>query len=189
MGWIDRPALMARLMRVCTDANLAVIEAGRKILEPFAGGYVSGFAIWAPGPVVRTQADHSTLLSPEMYKRQILPFDLEAIRSCPFSIFHIHNNGYHIAPLLVQIPELDVIEVVVDPYPDAERKLYEIEMLQMIQKHKPLIADVNFPSFQEAEQLLAQLSPRGLCFNARFAPETFAPLLSDVPGNKAWLLS
>ena len=125
----------------------------------------------------------------DLYARQVLPYDLEVIRACPRCIFHIHNNGYHIAPHLVQIPELDVIEVVVDPYPDAERKQYEIEMLQMIQRHKPLIVDVNFPSFQEAEQLLAQLSPRGLCYNARFDPETFASSAPHIPGKMAWLLS
>jgi hypothetical protein len=189
MAWIDQPGLMANLMRVCTDANLAVIEAGYQVLKPYEGGYVSGYGIWSPVPVVRTQADHSTLLSPGMYARQVLPYDLEVIRACPRCIFHIHNNGYHIAPHLVQIPELDVIEVVVDPYPDAERKQYEIEMLQMIQRHKPLIVDVNFPSFQEAEQLLAQLSPRGLCYNARFDPETFASSAPHIPGKMAWLLS
>jgi hypothetical protein len=188
MAWLDRPAWMARLIRVCTDANLAVIEAGCKALKPFVGGYVSGYGIWSPQPVVRMQADHSTLLSPGMYERQILPYDREVIRACPRCIFHIHNNGYHIAHLLVQIPELDVIEVVVDPYPDLERKQYEIERMQMIQTHKPLLLDVNFPSFDEAEQLLAHLSPRGLCLNARFDPETFASLPAGVPGSRAWLL-
>ena len=188
MGWIDQPAQMARLMRVCTDANLALIEAGNRALRPFQGGYMSGFAIWAPAPVVRTQADHSTLLSPQMYQRQVLPFDREVIRSLPFCIFHIHNNGYHIAPFLVQIEELDAIEVVVDPYPRGERKRYEIEMLQMIQEHKPLILDVNAPSFEEAEWVLGQLSPRGLCFNARFDQDTFATRPPDVPGSQVWVL-
>jgi len=189
IGWIEQSVLMARLMRVCTDANLAVIEAGYKVLKPFENGHMSGFGIWSPAPVVRTQADHSTLLSPGMYERQILPYDLEVIRACPRCIFHIHNNGLHIAPTLIQIAELDVIQVVVDPYPDARRKPYEIEMLNMIQEHKPLIVDVNFPSFQEAERFLAQLSPRGLCFNARFDPATLASLPSDVPGSRIWLLS
>jgi hypothetical protein len=189
IGWIERPDLMARLMRVCTDANLAVIEAGHKALRPVAGGYVSGFGIWAPDLVVRTQADHSSLLSPAMYERQILPFDLEVIRAAPCCIFHIHNNGLHVAPFLAQIPELDVVQVVVDPYPSAKRKEYEIEMLQMVQQHKPLLLDVNFPSLEEADWFLSQLSRRGLCFNVRFAPETFQTVPSGAPESAFWELA
>ena len=32
IGWIDNPSLMARLMRVCADAILTVVEAANKIL-------------------------------------------------------------------------------------------------------------------------------------------------------------
>jgi hypothetical protein len=188
IGWIQQPEWMARLMRVCTDVNLAVIEAGYKVLKPFAGGYVSGFGIWTPSPVVRTQADHSALLSPQMYAAQILPYDTEIVRACPSCIFHIHNNGLHVAPYLVHIPELDVIQVVVDPYPTGERKRYEIEMLRMIQQHKLLLLDINFPSREEADWFLAQLLPRGLCFNARFSPETFRAAPLDMPGSEFWVL-
>jgi hypothetical protein len=39
--------------------------------------------------VVRTQADHSTLLSPAIYERQILPYDMEVIHSCRYSVMHL----------------------------------------------------------------------------------------------------
>ena len=189
IGWIDQPASMARLMRVCTDANLTVIEAGYEVVEPFLSGYMSGYGIWSPAPVVHTQADHSNLLSAKMYAEQILPYDLEVIRSCPISTMHIHNSGLHVAPLLVEIAELDAIEVAVDPYPNAERKPYEVEMLQLIQEHKPLILDVNFPTLEEAESVLAELSPRGLCFNPRFESDVFESLPNDMPGSVIWLLN
>ena len=190
---IDQPELMAKLMRVCTDANLAVIEAGYELLEPYAdgpaeGGYVSGWGIWAPGPVVRTQADHSTLLSPEMYEHQILPFDLEVIRACPCCIFHLHNPGLHVAPALIEVDELDVIEVVVDPYPGAARKPYEMAMYRRILERKPLILDVNFPSLEEADWVLGELAHRGLDLNARFSPETLALLPADAPASETYLL-
>ena len=182
LGWIDRPAFMARLLRVCTDANLTAVEAGYGILRPFEGGYMSGYGIWAPQPVVHTQADHSTLISPAMYAEQILPYDAEVARGCPMCTFHIHNNGLRVAPYLVEIPEISAIEVAVD------RKPYEIEMLQLIQGHKPLILDVNFPSLEEADYLLSRLSPAGLCFNPRFDEETFDALPADYPGSQAWIL-
>ena len=188
VGWVDRPAFMARLMRACTDANLAVIEAGNAQLPAFCEGALSGYGVWSPAPVVRMQADHSSLLSPRMYEEQILPFDLEVIRACPACIFHIHNNGFHVAPFLVQIDELDVIEVVVDPYPIGEAKTRQVEMLQMIQEFKSLILDVGLPSIDEAAWLLGQLSPRGLCYNARFSQEIFRAGSDALPGRAFWAL-
>ena len=188
MGWIDDPAFMARLMRVCTDAILTVVGAGTRELRPFAGGYTCAWGIWAPTPVVRTQADHSTLLSARMYREQILPFDREVVQSRPTSIFHIHNCGLHIAPILVEIDELDAIEVAVDPYPTPARKGWEIEMLQMILARKALILDVSLPSREEGEWLLAQLPQRGLAFNAWYEPPVWETLPDDLPGSETWLL-
>ena len=179
---------MARLMRVCTDAILAIIEAGYGAIKPFRTGYMSGYGVWAPEPVVRLQADHSTLLSPQMYERQILPYDREIIRACPMCLFHIHNNGYHIARSLVQVDELDAVEVVVDPYPTGARKAHEIEMMQMIQKHKALMLDVSFPSYEESQWVLAQLDKRGLYFNAQFVPDILDALPEGLPGSQVWLL-
>ena len=188
MGWIQEPRLMERLMRVCTDANLAIIEVGYGAIKPFRTGYMSGYGVWAPEPIVRMQADHSTLLSPQMYERQILPYDREVIRACPMCLFHIHNNGYHIAHLLVQVDELDAVEVVVDPYPRGARKAHEIEMMQMIQEHKALMLDVSFPSYEESQWVLAQLDKRGLYFNTQFVPDILDTLPEGLPGSRVWLL-
>ena len=189
LGWIDQPSFMARLLRVCTDAVLTITEAGHKVLKPYKNGYPSGYSIWAPAPVVSTQADHSTLLSARMYAQHILPYDVEVIRSCPFSSLHLHNNGLHVAPLLVQVPELDVIEVAMDPYPTGERKAYEVGMLKMILAHKALILDVNLPSFEEGEWLLAQLPQRRLCFHTMFDPSVYEALPEDTPGRETWLFA
>jgi hypothetical protein len=182
MAWIQEPKLMAKLLRVVTDVHLAVVEAGNALLKPIAdgplaGGYMSGFGIWTPAPVSRMQADHSTLLSPDMYKEQILPFDKEIIKSLPYCIFHLHNPGLHVAPALLEIDELNVIEVVVDPYPSDERKPYEMDMYKRILEQKPLLLDFNFPSWEEAEWVVSELPHRGLNVNARFAPD----VLPQVP--------
>ena len=189
MGWIDDPKLLARLMRVCTDALLMVIEAGYKVLEPFCGGYSSNYAILAPAPVVSTQADHSTLISARMYEKQILPYDVEIIRSCPYSVLHLHNCGLHVAPLLVEVPELNAIEVALDPYPtDEKRRVYELEMYQMILEHKSLVLDASLPDLAECNWLLDNLPKRRLCMNARFSPEVYATLPDDLPGSHVWML-
>ena len=144
--------------------------------------------IWGTAPIVATQADHSSLLSAKIYQEQILPFDLEVAAACPLCVFHLHNNGLHVAPALMEQPEINAIEVVVDPYPAGKRKAWEVAMLQRIQQHKPLILNTEFPSYAESEWLLSQLDRRGLLFNARFAAEA-ADLPDHLPGSAAWILS
>jgi hypothetical protein len=188
VGWLDDPKTMARVLRLVTDTLLTVIEGGQKVMKPFMDGYMAGWAVWAPGQVVLTQADHSSLLSPRTYEQNILPYDIEVLRSAPAAMMHIHNNGLHVAPILVQIPELDVIEVAVDPYPFGERKEYELRMIQMILQHKPLVLDLSAPSWEESEWVLDQLPRRGLCFNAKFDPAVFETLPPEAPGREAWVL-
>jgi hypothetical protein len=188
IGWLDDPLFMARLLRVCTDAILAVVAAGYKALAPAHGGYMATWDLWGPAPVVATQADHSSLLSARIYEQQILPYDLEVAACCPLSIFHLHNNGLHVAPALVQCPEITVLEVAIDPYPTGKRKIWEVEMLQRIQQHKPLILNTAFPSYAESAWLLSQLDRRGLYFSARFAADA-ADLPDHVPGSDAWILA
>ena len=187
VGWLDDPPFMARVLRVCTDANLKVVEAGYRMLSPAHGGYLATWDIWGPAPIVATQADHSSLLSARVYEEQILPFDLEVARACPLCVFHLHNNGLHVAPALMERPEISAIEVVFDPYPIGKRRAWEVAMLQRIQQHKPLILNTVFPSYAECEWLLNQLDRRGLLFNARFAAD--APdLPDDMPGSDPWIL-
>ena len=204
LGWIDDPELMSRLLRLGVDANLTFIEQGRKTVQSFhAGstdsdsldspdsyeGYMSAFGILAPHPVLRMQADHSSLLSPGIYREQILSFDRNVVRANPSSVFHIHNNGLHMSPYLVENPELDVVQVTIDPYPLGARKDYEIDMVRSIQAHKPVILDVNFPDWEEAEEFLSRLAQKRLCFNPRFSREEYARLPEEYPGREIWLMT
>ncbi len=175
-------------MRVCTDAVLTIAEAGNKELIQSNNGYSCKWGIWAPDNIVATQADHSILVSPKIYKQQILPYDLEVIRSRPKSIFHIHNGGLHLAPILIEVPELDAIEVFMDPYPiEKSCKLYELEILKKILQYKPLILDVYLPNLKEAKWLLDNLPKKGLFFKAWFDHGIYTNLPDDFPGKKIWL--
>jgi len=189
MGWLDQPAFMSRLMRACTDAKLAMLEAGYKIVKPFQGGYPNSYALWAPAPVVMTQADHATLVSPKLYKTQILPYDLEVIRCCPASFFHVHSGAAYVASTLVEVPELDVLQMSVDPTPAGVRDPRLVQTLQMILEHKPLMVTVHPASIEDGEWLLAQLPTRGLCYADSYDQEVYETLPSDTPGRRIWLLS
>ena len=176
-------------MRVCADVLVKGVEAGHSLVKSVRGGYLSGFQIWTPMPVTRTQVDYSASLSARMYETRVLPYDAKMIRSCPMPVFHVHNRGLHVAPLLQQSPEMSAIEVTVNPQPTDRRKPYEIEMLRTILEHKTLILDVHLPSSEEGEWPLAQLPRRGLCFNVRFELRVFEALPEGWPGTETWQLA
>ena len=186
-GWLDRPEFMRRLLRRCTDAVLAVVEASNRVVQPLHGGYACKWGVWSSDKVVCTQADHASFVSPEVYREQILPFDREVLASSPKSVIHLHNNGLHHAPALMDLPELDAIQVWVDPYPSGDRLTYEVEMLHRIMEHKPLILDVYPPRLEESEWLFQQLPKQGLFFKVWLDRECYSALPEDYPGTDPWL--
>jgi len=191
LAWIEQPQLMARLLRVCVDAVLHMIEGGYKVLQPFAGGYPCIYALQSPGQVVSTQDDHANLISPRRYQAQILPYTREIIESCPFSVVHLHSGGLHIAPLLLEILSLSAIEVGIDSPPVEGRRPYEVQMLQQILEHKALILDIappNVETLEDYEGLLAQLPQRGLCVRVGFEAPVYEALPAGFPGREIWLL-
>lgn len=187
MGWLDDPPFMRRLLRRCTDAVLALVEAANSVIKPNDGGYACKWGLWSPEKIVATQADHASFVSPEVYRDIILPFDREVLQSSPMSIIHLHNNGLHHAPALLELPELNAIQVWVDPYPVGDRKIYEVEMLNRIATEKPLVVDVYQSSPEEADWLLDQLPQSNLFFKLWLEKEVYDILPEDYPGTQLWL--
>ncbi len=191
LAWAERPALMARLLRVCTDAVLQMVAAGNKLTPRFQGGYPSGYALLAPGPAVSTQDDHANLISGRMYGRQIMPYTREIIESCPYSIIHLHSGGLHLVPQLLEIPALKAIEVAIDSPPAEGRRGYEIQMMQKILEHKALYVHFgppNLATLADYQGLLEQLPQRGLALNAAFEPDIYRSLPAGFPGAQVWML-
>jgi hypothetical protein len=51
-----------------------------------------------------------------------------------------------------------------------------------------LVLDVNLPSYEEGEWLLAQLPQQRLCFNALYEPAVFDALPANAAGREVWHL-
>lgn len=136
------------------------------LLPKFSGGYSCMYGIWAPEPICRNQADYSVLISPKVYERIFLPYDVKVIKASKYSIFHLHSANIHLADKLVEIPELSAIQVSID-YP-AKVFSPPVESLlptfKRIQREKPLI--ITGPvTQQEFQTILRELSPNGLALD------------------------
>jgi hypothetical protein len=104
----------------------------------FAGGYVSAYGIWAPGTVVRTQADNATMLSPTVYRERVLPHDRAVMRQFDYPLIHLHSGCLHVAEALLEVPELRAIQVSVD-HPGGPLAAQVMPILERMVARKPLI--------------------------------------------------
>ena len=157
----DSPDEFRRLLEICTDTFIEVAKARLELSPPFYGGYLSGYSIWAPGTVVRTQADNSALVSPATYKEFLSPCDERIFDSFDYPLIHLHSGCLHIVDVLLEAEKLKAIQVSFD-YPAGLSATESMSILKRINEQKPLILTGPVTE-KELNKLQETLSPRGLC--------------------------
>ena len=158
----DHPAEVAEMLTIGADAFIQVGNVVPELTEPFYGGRTI-FGIWAPGTVIRMQADHSAVLSPETYRKWLAPHDARIATAFDYSFFHLHSGCTHIIDVLVENEELDAVEVAIDPWPAAPR-LYELlpRLAKVQEAGKCLLIDGGPISREELDETLRTLPHSGL---------------------------
>ncbi len=156
----------------CADLFIHMAERRLSRTPPFQGGYLSGFGIWTPHRVVRTQIDNVTMLSPQTYRERVLPFDRKVIERFECALIHVHSGCLHVIDELLEVDELTCVQVSID-YPGGPLAAESMDSLRRILERKALI--VSGPVYaSEAEQLL-QLEPAGgLCLQLRVVQDEAA---------------
>ena len=157
----DEPAQFKELLEVCTDVFITVARAWSDASPPFQSGYCE-YGIWAPGTVVRLQADNAALLSPRMYQDFLLPCDERICAAFDYPLIHTHSGGLCImADALLELERISAIQVSLD-YPAGPSVAALLPIFQKINREKPLIITGGLTE-EELNLLLSNLSPRGLC--------------------------
>ncbi|MBN2295159.1 MAG: hypothetical protein JXM70_22205 [Pirellulales bacterium] len=140
IAMLDQPRRVQALLEICTEAFIEIARSQWKEIPPIHGGYVCRYGIWAPGHVTRTQADAASMLSPELYRRNVLPFDLEVLRAFPYSIMHVHSAYPYIAePFLNEQDVPSAIQVGYDQPPFGPGIEQLLPTLRQMLQRKPLV--------------------------------------------------
>ena len=170
LAFYDSPKEMDHLLQISADTFIEVARARLSLAPRFHGGYLSGYGIWTPGTVVRTQADNATMLSPQIYRDRVLPHDRRIMDHFDYPLIHLHSSAIHIADELLEVAHLRAIQVSLD-LPDDLSKKSLLPALERINRRKPLI--LTGPVTQEElDKLLERLSPRGLCLSVQLREDT-----------------
>ena len=169
VGLLESPEWSDAFLRVCADAFIRVAKRRLARTPPFAGGYLSADGIWAPGWVVRTQADNAALLSPKVYRERVLPQDRRVIEAFDFPLIHLHSSCLHVVDDLLRVEALKAIQVSID-FPGGPLAHDVLPTLENIIQVKPLI--VTGPVTVEELGALEALSPPGrLCLQVEVLPD------------------
>lgn len=121
LTFYDEPQTIEEILRRATQAFIKVTNAQYALIPPFKDGWVSwGYGLWAPGTVIRFQADSASQISPLMYQEQILPHDRAIMQAFDYSIIDLHSGGtLHLHKVLMEVEELNAISVTIDPYENS----------------------------------------------------------------------
>ncbi|MDP6698676.1 MAG: hypothetical protein QGH25_03440 [Candidatus Latescibacteria bacterium] len=166
---LQEPERSDAFLARCAEIFIATAQRRLDRTPPFAGGYLSGYGIWAPGSVVRTQVDNATMLSPAVYRERVLPHDRRVIEAFDYPLIHLHSASLHIADDLFAIEALKAIQVSLD-YPGGPLAAEVLPILAEILKHKPLI--VTGPVGAAELEALEGLEPQGgLCLQLELVQE------------------
>lgn len=160
------PNSLRSFLDFCAEVFIQSFKMQLSMLPKFSGGYSCMYGIWAPEPICRNQADYSVLISPRVYEKMFLPYDLKIIRASKYSIFHLHSANIHLADKLIEVPKLSAVQVSID-YPARAfsppiRDL--IPTFKKMQGEKPLI--ITGPvTRQDLRTIRRELSPKGLALD------------------------
>jgi len=161
----DEPAAADAFLAGCARVFVELAQKRLEHTPPFRDGYLSSYGIWAPGTVVRTQIDNATMLSPAMYRDQVLPHDRAIMGAFDYSLIHLHSGCLHVVEALYDVDELQAIQVSID-HPGGPLATEVMPILERIAQHKPLI--VTGPVTPAELDSLRQLGSQGsVCLSVR----------------------
>ena len=159
-AYVDQPHETRKVLRQITEFLITFTKYQWGHMAKYCEGYIiPQNEIWVPGLPLRIQEDASALLSPEIYKMFLLPFDLQIVSLTRYNMLHLHTTSLFLLPYFLKMDNLGIIQVSKDDgYGDINSL---IPYLQTIQNaNKRLILRGRFKS-EELELIRQKLSPVG----------------------------
>ena len=89
----DDRGFLNELLDLCSKIFIKTVEMHHQYAGQFAGGYCNAYGIWAPELTGRSQEDIASLLSPKLYTKFLVPYDVRIANAFEYSSIHMHS-GY-----------------------------------------------------------------------------------------------
>ncbi len=167
-AFAEEPDRVRAVMAALADIWIEVARRQLALAPAFHGGYGCYRGVWAPGELVTAQEDSSALLSPALYRDQVLPADRRIFGSFGHTLMHNHSASLGITiDEVLGSPTLAGFELTVDPAPGPSVSEL-IPAMRRIQSRLPLVL---MGSLGEADLrlVLEELAPAGLAIYTEVA--------------------
>ena len=138
LALMEEPEKSKAFLDFCTDLFIQIARRRLEHTPLFEGGYASGYGIWAPGSVVRTQIDNAAMLSPKVYREQVLEHDRRVIEAFDFPLIHLHSVCLHVVDDLLEVEALRAVQVSID-FPGGPLAAEVMPILERVVRKKALI--------------------------------------------------
>jgi hypothetical protein len=172
---VDQPEIIHSLISQLDDIYFKFYDTVREIIreEDGSGGFGS-FSIWGSGKTAKIQSDFCALMSPEQFRKFVIPSLRNQCRKLDHSLFHLDGRDAikHVDALL-EIDELDAVQWVAGAgQPDGASELWYPLYDKIRSAGKALqicIGDGQFNDWIDgAKKIVKRYGPDGLYF---FLPE------------------
>lgn len=90
---IDQPDVVQTLLNGITDAWIEMFLSIEKLLSQNKLGRSYWAPIWAPGSMAMLQCDFSTMISPKMFDKFVMPDLLRCCNQIDFPFYHLDGRG------------------------------------------------------------------------------------------------
>lgn len=161
LDFIEETDNVLSILDELAQLYIEVCEILLDVIPPYQGGYVTRMHLWGPGRAITPQNDTATLISPQMYRRYVLPTDQKIVAHFPCQSYHLHSSEFHIFDLLLGIKELTALQVSLEHTLGGRSLEFMLPFIKRILEIKPLILVVC--DFETANICLAELPSSGLC--------------------------
>jgi hypothetical protein len=156
---LDKPDEVRRAAARATDLFIA---CGRFQLEriPLFHGGVGSFYYhaWMPPGTVWHQEDAAALLSPDLYRAFVEPFDRQIVAAFPHVVMHQHSTGFVPTDRYLDMG-MSALELHIDSGGPSAQELFDRHLA--ILRERPLIIWGDIPR-ADLDWLFSKLPPQGL---------------------------
>ena len=109
---MDKPDAIGKLVEQVDDLYFRYYDAMYDIVKgPDSSSSYTAFMIWGPGRTAKIQCDFCALISPEQFRKNVLPSLRKQCRRLDNSIYHLDGpDAIKHVPALMEIEELNALQ-------------------------------------------------------------------------------
>lgn len=170
LDFYDHPAELFQVLGEISQLYVELADAVLEVIPPFRGGWVTRIHVWASDLAITPQNDTGALISADMYRRFVLPWDRFIIDHYPYSSYHLHSTSKHVFDLIVTLENVSCLQVSLEHDRGGSSLDVMLPAIHSLLVHDKPVLVVTW-DFDAAERCLRELPWKGLCLT--LAPPPF----------------